>query len=304
MSLPITSCPILAHSRRREETPQKRARNKLWESGGYGKTEEVNPTLTVSFLPLMRRRWKSCVCCLPHPEQSSTLFLPIIWSSAVTPAAPSTPFPPITDPQSTKSTSCITPYLVPSPSPISSFNIRWIPWRVCAFSCFSSSIQNFHTFLIPLLFSSIKMPVSLWSRLCSCSPPCLCCLFSLWIYAIVDPPVWGRTQHRVRAAVISGCLYHFTAYQRGFISEAFFSRKRSRIVWQSPFLVWKTGHQAARTGCLRCPCTVRKFQLLGCLSLWLKVYLFKKYLDFRQVIRSISYFSVFLLTYSSSGVED
>lgn len=202
-------------------------------------------------------------------------------------------FPLIMDPQSTKSASCITPYLVPSPSPISSFNIRWIPWRVCAFSCFSSSIQNFHTFLIPLLFSCLSayeaasVPVHL--------PVSAVCFLSEYTPSYIHQSEGERSTECALLSPLGVCtiLQHIKgASSQKLLFFFFFSRKCSRIVWQSPFLVWQTGHQAVRTGCLRCPCRVRTFQMMGCLSLQLKVYLFKKYLGFRQVVRSISHFSV------------
>lgn len=52
--------------------PQKRATNKLWGREGYGKTEVVKPTLIVSFLLLIWRRWKGHLCCCSPSERSST----------------------------------------------------------------------------------------------------------------------------------------------------------------------------------------------------------------------------------------
>lgn len=55
---------------------------------------------------------------------------------------------------------------------------------------------------------AVKMSVSLKSSLfhpCSRSP-CLCCQSSLWIYAIIDPPVvhlWAREQQRACALLSS-----------------------------------------------------------------------------------------------------
>lgn len=167
------SCPILASSRRREEMPQKRATNKLWESGGYGKTEEVNPTLTFSFLPPDAEEVeRPCVLLLPLSEWSSTLFPPNQLVACSHPGCPLHLF-------STRHGSTVYhihilhhPSSRPSLPPIYSFNIGWIPWRFCAFGCFFSSIQNFHTFLILLLFSSrqnacqlMKPPLFLFTSL-------------------------------------------------------------------------------------------------------------------------------------------
>lgn len=61
------------------------------------------------------------------------------------------------------------PRLVSAPSPV-----RWIPWRVCAFSCFPSFILSFQAFFILLSLSlpiDVKIPVSLKSPASSTSVP-------------------------------------------------------------------------------------------------------------------------------------
>lgn len=142
------------------------------------------------------------------------------------------------------------------------------------------------------------MPVSLKTprlfHLCSC-PAHLHRQSSLWVSTMIDPalsPPWERRQCRVSAMSIASCLYHFTAYHRGHISEVrlycrvlCFKRTCARtLVDKVPSLfaiVWvsRTGREERSPGCeerlfemlLRC----QGISVRSRLSLGLKDYLFK-----------------------------
>lgn len=202
--------------------------------------------------------------------------------------------PPITGPQ------------FPKPHPVSllasprlsllsaHWTIRWIPWRFCAFSCFSSSILSLHASVILFLFSKplLSKCLSTFKAASSASVPVhtVSTVTPLWIYTIIDPPVCLlREWRQQRACVLLSTPVVHTILQHilgAYISEV---RLYSRVLcfkehvrghslteFVEIFRISRTGQQAARTGCLRCSCSVRTFQLTSCLSLGLKVYLFKK----------------------------